>query len=598
MKTRHILLPLVLFACAFACLHAQPYAGIVNGDTIRLEEMAREVGRRTEFAKLGRPMSQPDIIEATWNDLVTRTLVFQECRKRQIDVTMGDVDSLLLNRTPDYVRRGIVDEKGRFDPSLLRAMLFSPDSLVRAHSDDIPAEARQQQIDDIRASMKDLRDRVRMTMLDVRLREALAKEIPVDSARLRASFENAASRCSADVIFLPCLPNTKEPTEAELQRWYDQHKAQYRTEHELRRLVFMAFKVEASRADSAMIIRNVTDFVQDCMRKPAGRLRDSLFQSVARTTSSGNAVVDPDSADHAPFYNVCRGKKRGDIVGPIKLKDGLHVLRIDSVLKGPSRTRPRYAVTALNTAIDATKPTLDSILQNVEATIESYEAGKELGEVAQAAHKQIEVTPYFGIDERLFGSYAIVDAAFRTQVAAACDPVDTPERGVLVAIVVDSVAPGPMPFDAAIEKVRKDLIHDRTCLGRSREARELKDMCALTPEGLFVIAEHPKDAKIYRDVSIDRGGMIGDEVMDTLAAKGIYDQGVRGIIGPVYGDNGWYVVNIRDIVKANPDEFGMFMQLNGAALVESQHAEAYDRWLAGVRSRSTIDDKRWVYFRY
>jgi hypothetical protein len=282
---------------------------------------------------------------------------------------------------------------------------------------------------------------------------------------------------------------------------------------------------------------------------------------------------------HASFYGLIKGKKRYTAVGPIGHATGVHVLMVDSVITVKGRKLPDVKVRVIVTEIEPSRQTVDSILRIVDDAAGLYDQGMELGVIAGRFGRTIELSPWFTDDEKIFGSYRLGDIAFKTQVAAACDPIDTPEKGVVLGVVVDSIDAGPMPFDAAASRVAMLLNRQRGC-----EARKdaMKTIMGVTT----------------RNISIQGNGFIGEELFDPAAAKEILAKSTTELHGPFLGDLGWYIVNLTGIVKANDAEFPMWLELRTEDLLQERKQSVWAAYLQSLRSEANIEDNRWYYFRY
>lgn len=577
---------------------AIPVVGIVNGDTIWLDVFSRDLGRRLEMQTMSSQQSQADGVEDAWNDIVHRTLLTQEAARRNVSVSQAQIDSVLLLATPEFVRTGVVDSKGQFDIAMLRAMLYRPDSLVRARMGTDATKADiDAQIASLRESVQELRTRLSDVILEERLRAALALTFVPDSAALRAEFERAVTRCTVEVAILPCSPRIAEPDDAELHRYYDLHTFDFKTTTPLRRIAYLAWSLVASKADSTTILTNIRRFVSDINTRPTRKQRDSLWSAVASLTVAGDAILHPDSASTRQLYAGVQGAALGRAKGPITNSEGVHVFMVDSVIS-LGKGRSAYKVRGIATTIEPTQTTVDSVLLDVQRAIDMYESGTELGAVALRYGKRIDISPFFSREQKLFGSYRLADVAFNTQKTAATDPVDTPEKGVVLGVVVDSVDVGIIPFDAAFDLVRKVVLRDRACMDTRTEARKLFGMITRLPEGQMFLVDAPKNVKLLRNVNVEADGMIGDELFDPTAVKEILSHKETGLFGPFLGDAGWYVANTLQYVAPNVNELQMYLDLRGSDLLQMQRDLAYDKWLLTLRRNSTIVDNRWIYFRY
>lgn len=585
-------------------LFAQPstkgraYAGVVNGDTIWLDEYSKEVGRRTEYTQQRGKVDPSEIMQQAWNELTQRKLLLRESVRLRVRVTNADVDSIFLSATPDFIKRGVVDNKGKFDLELLKAILYRPDSLIRANAQGMSEKERADELLQLRASVAQWREIIGLAETETRVRRAITDSVRLDTSMLRPRFREAATSATADVIYMPCQSNLPAPSLAEMESYFKANPQEFTTTQPMRRLAYLAWPMSAAPIDSALVLSNVKRFVGLLNAARSERTRDSLWRTVAGTTSSGTARLSPDSAAHASFYGLIKGKKRGTAVGPIGHASGVHVLLVDSVISIKGRKLPDVKVRVIVSEIEPSRQTVDSILRIVDDAAGLYDQGMELGVIAGRFGRTIELSPWFTDDEKIFGSYRLGDIAFRTQVAAACDPIDTPEKGVVLGIVVDSIDAGPMPFDAAASRVAMVLNRQRGCEARKDAMKTIMGVTTRLDDGVMFIAENPKGAQIMRNISIQGNGFIGEELYDPAAAKEILAKTTAELQGPFLGDLGWYIVNLTGIIKANDAEFPMWLELRTEDLLQERKQSVWDTYLQRLRADSVIEDNRWFYFRY
>lgn len=576
----------------------RPLAGVINGDTVWLDEYSREIGRRTEYAQLRGQVDPPEIMQAAWEDIIRRRLLLRASVANGVVVSLSDVDSVLLTATPEYIRRGVVDDRGRFDAALLKSMVLRPDSIVRANMAGMPAANQEQEINQLKGTIAQWREFIGFAETESRLRRKVTSSVTLDTTGLRDRFRRTASTVTADIVLIPCAKDIPQPNVSELQAFHKANASAYTTPDPMRRLAILSWPMTAAPIDSSLVLGNIKQFVSLLNSARSSRQKDSIWNSVASTTSSGSIRLSPDSAAQAEFYGYVRGKKVGMAIGPILHRTGVHLLLIDSVAKVKGSKNPTVRARYIVTPIDPSKQTVDSILAVVNEAVSLYEEGIELGAVAGRFGRTITLSPWFTENQKLYGSYRLPNVAFRTQVAASCDPIDTPEKGVVMAVVVDSVPAGPLPFEAAIPAMSEAIMRSRGCDARRDLAKTVRGLSSRIDGGTLFLADRPKEAQIARGLTVTGDGFFGDAMVDVTAAREVLAKPTTDLYGPFLGDNGWYIVNITGINAANIDEFPMWLELKESDILEEQRSAAWDKFERDLRAAAVIDDQRWLYFRY
>jgi hypothetical protein len=683
---RSLLLVLTLFPAAL--LAQRPVAGVVNGDTIWLDAFARDVGRRIEYANSHGTAHEPDVIEQAWRDEVERRLIMREAQRRGMTITDAEADSILLREPPEYIKRGVQDGKGEFDPMLLEWMMRDPEGLVRAKNPSLSPQEVQQATQQVRESMTDLRGRFRDGLLRKRLQELWAQTFVADSSALMSEYLEQSSTCKADVVMMPCASTTPPPTHQELERYWFGNKTKYTSARPMRRLAYLSFPLTPTAADTASMVRTITDVVESFQRAGTATKRDSILAQLLRMSEPSERVLFSKNDADGVFYAATKSAQRGQVVGPIIFGGGVSVVKVDSVRTGKNIARrvrrivlpndarlratsdriraaftakasfdslqrahsaegndangiillrgmldpqservvfgttvgalspavntgdastmflvleesPRLVyVHAMTTAFQPSRATVDSVLRNVDAALGAYEGGEELGAVAQRFGKKIQLTPYFDDSAPVLGSYRLRDAAFSTQLAAACDPVETATAGVVAAVVADSIPAGELPFEACSDAALKDWAANERCRLRAMVAQGMAAFITRTDGGELLITESPSDMKVVRNTSISYAGAIANVGSDVKLARTVYAQSRVGLLGPIQGDRGWYMVNVREINLGATKDYPMFVMLRGNDAFKEQRDAAFAAFLRSLRDTSTIVDERWHYFRY
>jgi hypothetical protein len=589
--TRLPLLMIGVLFCLSPALGQEGIVGIVEGDTIWLNDFAREVGRKVELHALAGSKTGSDIIEETWQQMVSDVVIHHEARRRGMGASRADVERVLLEETPDYVKRGVVDEKGRFDKNLLKGMLTDLDSTVRALGKGRSREAIERQTSQMRETVEKL---VQLTTLQIeqrRLKETIRAEATIDSGAIQEKLAHWTRSVRADVIYMPCGDYGQEPNESELRAWYDAHTEDYRTTKPLRRLTFLSWPIVPTHNDSSRSLQEAQRFAQALKSVKGPGQRDSMWYEAGATFRSGTAVLHADSAAHRPQYEALEGKAVGDVVGPIQGSDGLHLLLVDSIIGDVIHSR--VIILPFQPSQETVDGTIDEILK-ATSTVKDLPS---LRSMAEERGLRLERSPYFTADEKVFDSYLLVDKAFSVPLNGFLGLVDTPERDIVLAVVSDTMPPGVLPFEAARPRIVQDVMKFNACKSREKDARKQRAIVTLLEGGRMFISVRADDATFLRDAAIDASGLIGESILDPLAAR-IITNSSAGLVGPFLGDAGWYTISIIDVTYLEGAQLEAFRSANVEMLADQQREDHWLRWLESLKQSVRIDDRRWQYFQY
>ncbi|GMV54023.1 MAG: peptidyl-prolyl cis-trans isomerase [Chlorobi bacterium] len=589
---------LLLFLLLQTSTPEVPVAGIVNGDTILLETYAREIGRKSELYSMTHSTSA-SIMQDTWNALVQTELIRQKTNELGIAVSSAQVDSVLLNATPDYVKRGFTDNKGRFDKKLLEAMLYRPDSLVRAQNPKLKNITSA--VASVTSTMHELRSRLADVLRMNALRAYREAITPLDTAALAELYKQAAYQAEADVYFLPCKDVRYTPTDAEIHDWYQRHTADYVSDVPLRRFAALRWETVASHLDSSMVLRDMLSFVAAVNGEHNTEKRDSIWDGIAQQVKHTSTILSADSVSQREFYKAVastRNGRPGTCVGPILNPQGYHIILVDSVLRRQDKTSPDYAIRILVAPVEPGAETTDSVFADVRQAANMYSNGTPIDEIEARFNKKITMSPWVTSTDKVFGSYRVVQAAFEVPVGGLAPPVDTPDSGVVLVIAADSLPAGLLTLDAARSRIVEDIIRNKACSHLEPRARTMYGLCKALPDGRMFIAEQLPTTSVWRDQTIDATGFVGPEVYDPTASLAIRRATSAGMMGPFRGDAGWYVVNIINTKTTDLPPFSEWLQAEGDLYVQRQREQQWSDFLTHITRTADIRDFRWVYFRY
>lgn len=569
--------------------------GVVNNDTIKLEAFSQDVGRRLELAGLAGAANEAETIERAWNDFVRQSIIRGLASTLKIVITASDVDQLLLTDPPSFVRQGFADEQGRFLPDVLRGVLQRPDSVLRARYPKASSAELREHAADLRATVFELREQVKGMMLEQRVRERTLATLPIDTGAVRRTYLELTSSCTADVVFLPCATGSNEPTEADLRAFHQREIARYTATAPMRRLALIAFSLRPTTADSLEFV-GVSQRMQDAWKKADKRMRQAMADGFAKQPNVLPVKIDPTNVGLRAVYDAARSHAAGDLLGPVIVGDTSYYLLVE---RAASKTDPTIDGRMMRMALEVAPSRKDSILRRLDTAVAMYERGAALGDVAAAMQRPLLVSSWVSEEDSVAGSYKLVDMAFQYQVGTALDPVVSPRRMAIMAVVADSMPPGPMPFEKVRDRVREDLMREMTCTDVTRTARSMRALCTRLQDGTLMVAEQLPGMKIDRGVTIDRAGTIGTTQMDARMADAVYAAGDPGLIGPILGDRGWYVVNIQSINVSDAAGLRAWMSTEtGRDMLEIHREKAWQDHLHTLRNNATIRDERWKYFNY
>ncbi|WP_292959973.1 peptidyl-prolyl cis-trans isomerase [Novosphingobium sp. UBA1939] len=376
--------------------------------------------------------------------------------------------------------------------------------------------------------------------------------------------------------------NVAAPTDAEIAARFDANKARYAAS-ESRKVTQLIVISESLAKDIAATVAKGTPLEAAAKAKGLNAASLGLVTKADLTTRSGAGVADAAFA-----------AKQGAIAGPVKGALGWALVRVDGVESKPARTldqvkpeivaalteeKRKVALAALTEKVsdafdkgdalaDTAKDLGLTLNQTGELTADGQSAGsplpKELAPILKAAFG-LEHEGQAQISELVAGkSFVIYDVAKIT--AAAPAPLDSIKARVAADIALDK---GATAAKAAALKV----------LAGAKKGGELAPLLG----GLGVAVPAPQPISMGRDQIAAMQGRI-PPALGLLFAMA---QGTTKLL-PMAGNQGWFVVQLKQIVPGTVDaKDPMIAQVNAelSALAAREQDAALRR---AIRAEVTV----------
>jgi len=399
-------------------------AGIVNGEEISWQTFSRSYNNllQNERSRRGADYEIPDersrqLERQAWDQLVAERVINQEAARLNISVTESDVYSYLKFNPPQYLRQAPeLQTDGQFDYQKYLALMADPSA------GPLWAE---------------IEPMVRENLKQLKMAQYVSAAVHVTEGETKQAFLDSKEYVSIGLVnatlnqFMSVVP---EPTEEELQEYYNQHQKDYPVDE---RVVL----------DVVKILKEPSDFDRESAHALAQEIYDSVtsgsdFEEFARIYSddpgsgaaggdlgwfsSGKMVKEFDSAAFA--------MAEGDISTPIKTSFGWHVLKHhgyrdqEQTVDGKKEKVREAHVSHILVKISASAETLEDAWQQLDL-IRTESDNMGFTAAAQAEGLEIHTTDPIEADGYIswIGTSAqALTWAFDTEVGEVSEVMDLP----------------------------------------------------------------------------------------------------------------------------------------------------------------------------
>ena len=452
------------------------------------DRMRAAMGRGFDPAIFDNPEVRFSLVE----QLVAQKLLQKEARDKRFRVTDAE-----LARVIGEIEAFRVD--GKFSPERYRQLLgaqnMTPAMFEQRMRDELLLAPLQEPL--ATANIVASSSAGRFLALLEQQREAssaaidaaqFAKDVSVDDAQVKAFYDqNQAAfttpeqaRIEYVLLTLPALAAKTQVDAAEVRRQYEANSASYtKAEERAASHILVAAKPDASEAAKAAARKKAESLARDARANPA------KFAELAKANSEdpGSAGQGGDLGTFArgsmvkPFEDAVFAAKAGDIVGPIETEFGYHVIRIDRI--EPGRTR----------SFDEVKAELEQQVRQQKAQARFaqaadqmqnlvYEQADSLAPVAKALDIEVQSTPLSPrsqIQQLAMGSTKFVQALFSPESREAkrnTEAIEVGQNALMSGRIVEYKPAAPRPFDEVRDEIRRQLVARATAELAQKAGRE------------------------------------------------------------------------------------------------------------------------------
>jgi parvulin-like peptidyl-prolyl isomerase len=291
--------------------------GSVNGDDISYVEFQNAIERQREARKQQTGEDIPEeqweqFREQVWDAMVTQKLLEQEIEKMNITVTDEEIkDAILGNDPPAFLKQNFIDSLGNFNREMYDQAIFDP------QNEKILLQAEEW---------------VRQTKLNEKLQSLLLASVTVSDAEVKRKFieQNVFVNAKYALFSTQLVPDSLlNISDEDLREYYEANSDQFKV-NEQRKLKFVLFRNQPSKADSELVYKNLEN------------VKNSFLKDTSNFSYYADIYSDfPYSVDtlNPSFFTVeavdlLRNADKGDVIGPISSLQGYALYRLIDILSG------------------------------------------------------------------------------------------------------------------------------------------------------------------------------------------------------------------------------------------------------------------------
>jgi len=553
--------------------------GVVNGEEILHEEFSKAYQEQLA-AYRERTGAEPEGYQLTslenqvWERLVQSHLLGQIVKDRGIYATDQEILDEIFHNPPEFLKESFKDSNG----------VFNREKYEQAIQQGSPTQWRT--VENI------LRANLPYQKLDRQIR-ATAR-VTDDEARLEFIKENINAKVDYILYDVNSFQSdSNKITEAEIKNYYEEHKEDFR-QPERRKLNYVLFELKTTPQDSA----EIRALAQDLLRQAkSGDDFAELAQTYSEDPGSGSKGGDlgyfGKGAMVKPFEEAAFAAKKGEIVGPVESRFGLHIIKVEDKKyeDGELKVKARHILLKFQPSAN----TRENISYSASYLAE-YAKDVGLEAAAEAESLQVQSTDFFqkgGFIPGIGMERGLARWTFASKVGEVSKVIYT-ENGYIVA----SLAAVDKEHIKPLEEVKTEIVR-RLQANQRMELAKAKCLKAFekikSGYALDQVAEEDS-LEIKHVDSFKMTGYIPGVGREPAFVGVVFAMDDGEISKPVKGTRGYYLIQLIEKDKFEQDAFERQKAAIKNRILQQRRQAAYSKWYSKLKEHSEIKDFRDVYY--
>ncbi len=558
--------------------------GKIDGRTITYDEFMKLIRNAVsnEQQRTGKPLdeeAQRKIRDQVWESLIQQAALEKELKKHHIQISDKEVAFHVLNNPPRDIREAeALQTNGKFDFEKYRQALHDPQLNL---AEQLGAFIRQ-------------------NLPYQKLQEVILAGVTVTEEEIKAEYMSRHVKARMEYLYFPLSRFAKKPVQVsdeEVKAYYNAHKEDFKVE-EKRKLNYVLFSTEPTSEDSARVYKLAEDVLA---RARAGedfaKLADEYSEDPSVNQNHGDLGFFNRQTMVKEFSDAVFAAKPGEIIGPVKTRFGLHIIKVMERKK--EKGVPQVHAAHILLKFEPSYRTLDTAMNLAN---NFAEAAKEDGfkPAADRFGYKIEQTPEFAQRNFIPGFGVLPEAvawAFNADVGDVSNAFRT-SRGYVVFELAEIHPAGYRPFEEVkaicknrVETEKRKALLKAYALRFQQAVQAGEPFSKILEQDTAHVALHDSVNYFPMDVIVPK---IGRAPMVAAAA---FQLPVKQPSGLLESDRGFYYIRVLDRTPFNKDDYLKKRDQIRNFLLRQKQQEVLAQWLDRITKNVKVEDYRYKFFR-
>lgn len=362
-----------------------PDMGKIDGNTITnqrfealYEDMKNQVMRNQGVASLNNEQEY-QVREQVWNQLLQETLLGEQYEKLGIKLSDAELSDMYSGEfIHPYLKQLFTDPKtGAYNTQAIQYYTENFDQLDTA--------AKQQWVDVEKVVTQD-REQQKYTALI-----SQAMFMPKAMAAKIAELDAVSSRVKVAAITYASIPDDQAaPSDEDYKNYYNEHKAEFRVQEEMRQLDYVVFPIEPTQQDYAKIEEEVQGTWAEFQTMDTASSLDFSFFINSESDQSYDSAWHHATDFYTPLDSVIMRTGAGAYIAPRVINNTWVMAKVQDIQMRPDSLRASTIWVMNNTAggnitrnTDQAKALADTVMAQLkgglafEQAVQQYSDNKQ-----------------------------------------------------------------------------------------------------------------------------------------------------------------------------------------------------------------------------
>ncbi len=562
----------------------QDVVGTINGEELYYQDFLRTIQQsvETETRQSGEELDadkMKKVREDAWDDYVEGILKNKEAEKLGLFITDKEIAHIVENFPPPEIQKAEVFQRdGKFDINAYKTFLRQPTS--------------QDFLIGFESSVKNY-------LLEQKLNFHVSQSADVSEDEVYHEYSKKFIDGKIRFITIPFedkkFDTTKISDEMKMN-YYRKFPGKFK-QYPQSQFAYVKFKLEPSEQDKADVRNDINELLSDIKRgEDFAEIAKLWSQDDSNAKDGGDLGWFGKGKMVGPFEEAAFNAKKGEILGPIETKFGVHIIKVEDFRDGDDGKEVKARHILLKD--EATPVTREEVYN------EAYNFAQDILEsgfdtMANEMGYDVDTTKMFSAAGYIAGLGRMRMAAsfcFNNEIGTLSGVYNIP-NGYVVFKLIDKTEESTKPFDDVEKSITKRLKKIKQKNAGWEKIAELRSSIQAGKDIETVGQESDLTVHTSED-SLTPGGKLPDGLpRDSDFLMEVFKLGEGEVSGIIEGKKGYYIAEVLRKSELDKQDYQAKHPLIYNDLRKRKIDSTVRNWIRELRIAADIKDMRYKFFR-